>query len=367
MPIDLKYVVVLLFIYSTATGMIKDKILRLVFIPLLGIIIPYLSEIITYSNYTLFGNIAANFYFISLSFFIWQGSSWIHHSLRPLLAAKRNPFIKIVSIGFTSSLYGGALCWLYGITWFKIAPEVFSWSPIFKSTSFSALAVILFTLIYEVLYLSKEREIDELVVSQLDMERSKAEMSVLQKQLEPHFIFNSLNALSYLIQHDAATAYTFNNKLASVYKYFLINKDKELISLDEELAFIRNYFFLLQIRHDYKLKLKIMLDSPDRNEIMILPCALQLLVENAIKHNEFSESQPLEITITRHNDFISISNRRSKKNNINNSTHIGLRNLNARYRFVLNKDIEILSSREKFEVHLPLINKKMLHAESHYH
>jgi sensor histidine kinase YesM len=340
--------------------MIKDKILRIVFIPLLGIIIPYFSGIISYSRYSFLSLVAGHLYFIFLSFLIWQGSSWIHHSIRQSFSVRQNPYIKIASIGLISTLFGGAISWLFAIMWIRFSPELFNWGAVFKISSFTALAVVLFTLIYEVLYLSKEREIDEQVVSQLDFERSKAEMSVLQKQLEPHFIFNSLNALSYLIKHDAETAHDFNSKLASVYKYFLINKDKELIALDEELDFISNYFFLLQIRHDYKLKLRIKLDQLERDEIMILPCALQLLVENAIKHNVFDDAGPLEINITQDGDYITIWNYKKPKSSLDNTTQIGLRNLSARYRFVCSKDIIIQSSHEKFRVMLPLINKNLV-------
>jgi LytS/YehU family sensor histidine kinase len=282
--------------------------------------------------------------------------------LRPLYKVNQNPFTKISSIALTSALFGGAICWIFSLIWFRVSRENFSWLPVFKSSSFSALAVVVFTLIYEILFLTKERQLDEEVVSQLDIERSRAEMTVLNQQLEPHFIFNSLNALSYLILHDAQTAHAFNSKLASVYKYFLINKNRELISLQEELEFINNYFFLLQIRHDHKLTMTTNLDKEQEDNIMILPCALQLLVENAIKHNEFNDENPLLINIFQQNGYITIKNNKKPKPYLVNSTNIGLRNLSARYKFVCNKDISIQSSDHEFIVMLPLINKTQPHA-----
>src|ERR1700740_3034359 len=110
--------------------------------------------------------------------------------------------------------------------------------------------------------------------------------------MDPHFIFNSLNTLNHLIINRPQQAHLFNNKLAQVYKYFLINKTRDLISLKDEIEFIDNYFFLLQIRHEGKLQLNIELNDENRMA-MIPPCAIQVLIENAIKHNEFNETNPL--------------------------------------------------------------------------
>lgn len=217
------------------------------------------------------------------------------------------------------------------------------------------LAVVVFTLVYEILFLSKERELDTKIVDQLDWERSRTEMTVLKNELEPHFIFNSLNTLSHLILSDPQTAHLFNSRLARVYKYFLINKDRELISLRDELEFIENYFFLLQIRHDNKLNLKTELHGDSEGTIMILPCALQILVENAIKHNQFTDADPLHITIVLNGQYIKISNNSRPKPYLVNSTRIGLRNLSSRYKLVCNKDIIVERTNEDFIVKLPLI------------
>ena len=137
--------------------------------------------------------------------------------------------------------------------WFSLSKEGFSWDALFRFNLFCSLAIILFTLVYEILFLNKERELDSKIVYQIDRERSQAELEALRNELDPHFIFNSLNTLNHLIVNNPQQAYMFNNKLAQVYKYFLINKNNELISINDELEFIDSYFFLLQIRHDDKL------------------------------------------------------------------------------------------------------------------
>ncbi|MES1222001.1 MAG: sensor histidine kinase, partial [Bacteroidota bacterium] len=240
--------------------------------------------------------------------------------------------------------------------WIKVSKEVFSWNILFRFIAVCTLAITVFTLVYEILFLSKERELDVKIVDQLDHERSQAEMTLLKNELDPHFIFNSLNSLSHLIINDPLTAHAFNSKLAKVYRYFLLNKDRDVISLHDELDFIDDYFFLLQIRYDNKLQLEKNLNGRDKGKTMILPCALQILVENAIKHNEFSDSNPLKIKISEDEQNIKVSNNTKPKISFTDSTNIGLRNLSSRYKLICHKDIAIQNSPGEFIVRLPLIN-----------
>jgi two-component system LytT family sensor kinase len=172
--------------------------------------------------------------------------------------------------------------------------------------------------------------------------------------MDPHFIFNSLNTLNHLIVNEPEQAHLFNNRLAQVYKYFLLNKNRELISLKEELEFIESYFYLLQIRHDNKLQLTKELNEKS-GVVMIPPCSLQILVENAIKHNEFTADKPLKIKISLNDHYLKVSNAIKPKPYAVNSTGIGLKNLRSRYKILFNQDITIETSRENFVVKLPLI------------
>ncbi|HVG40018.1 MAG TPA: histidine kinase, partial [Chitinophagaceae bacterium] len=200
-----------------------------------------------------------------------------------------------------------------------------------------------------------EVELDTKIVDQLDQERQHAEMNVLKNELDPHFIFNSLTALAHLVNDNTDKAKLFIQKLAQAYKYLLMNKDREIISLNEELQFLDNYFFLLQIRHDHKLKLEVDIDESRNNRVMILPCALQILIENAIKHNQFTEAEPLVINISLNGVFLNVSNNVRSKPYMVESTNIGLKNLSTRYKLTCNKDIVINRLKERFIVKLPII------------
>jgi sensor histidine kinase YesM len=337
--------------------MIRDRYLRILFIPLLGIMIPAVSGIITYRLYSTIEIITANIYFIITSFCIWMGSNWIHSKLRSHFEIGSNPFPKIASLCAISLLYGVSVGTISTMTWFSVSMDVFNWNTLLKFDLFCALAIIVFTLVYEILFLNKERELDSKIVDQLDRERSQAELEALRNQLDPHFIFNSLNTLNHLIINNPQQAYLFNNKLAQVYKYFLINKNNELISLHDELEFIDSYFFLLQIRHDDKLNMETELNENNERVIMIPPFALQTLVENAIKHNEFNHENPLYIKIAMNHEYLKVSNNVKPKPYLVNSTGIGLKNLSSRYRILSNRDIVIENTDKDFTVKLPLIKQ----------
>ncbi len=339
--------------------MTKDKILRWLFIPLLGIVIPNLSDIITYPLYSPLELIAVYIYFIGLSGCIWVCCSWLHHKIRTWFTLDQNIFVKISTLSSTNAIFGGAIAAIFGLMWYRISKENFRWTPFLLIIILSALAVIVLTLVYEILYLSRERELDSKIVDQLDWERSVAQMANLKNELEPHFMFNSLNTLSHLILNDPATAHEFNSKLASVYKYFLINKDRDMISLRNELEFVENYFFLVQLRYEDQISLTTNLAGNNDGKIMILPFALQIGLENAIKHNEFSSQDPLNISIEINDRFVIIKNNKKQKKYSVNSTGIGLKNLKSRYHLIRKKDIGIEDTDKEFIVKLPLFHQNL--------
>jgi len=240
--------------------------------------------------------------------------------------------------------------------WFRISKESFEWSKFFAFIAFTVMAVSIFTLIYEILFLSKERELDTKIVEELDKERMEAELDVLNNELDPHFIFNALNTLNHLIITNPDTAYVFNSRLAQVYKYVLMNKNKELVSLFKELEFIESYFFLLQIRYENKLVFELDTKEAEIRKIMMPPCTLQTVVENAIKHNEFSAEHPLMIKLSLNGEYLKVSNNKKPKPYLVDSTSTGLRNLGSRYMLVCNKNIVIENEEFHFLVKLPLIS-----------
>jgi sensor histidine kinase YesM len=336
--------------------MTRDLYLRLFCIPLLGVLLPLLSGIIHYSRYSAWELAAANSFFILTSFTIWVGSHWLHRRCRVLFAGSSNPFLKMLIVCLASAVYGLCVGFMALLAWLKASGEPYTYQGAISFLSLCMGVIILFTLIYEILFLTGEREEDFKRVHEMGQELSQAELLALTNEMDPHFVFNSLNAMNHLILNNPMQAHLFNNNLSSVFKYFLLNKNKELISLQEELDFIASYFYLLEIRYENKLRLQTVL-GPDYGAIQIPPCALQILIENAIKHNEFSESSPLTIRIWLNGQYLKVSNNNKPKPYSVNSTHIGLKNLSSRFKLICHRDIIVEKNKETFTVKLPFINQ----------
>lgn len=187
----------------------------------------------------------------------------------------------------------------------------------------------------------------------LKKENIEVQYESLKNQVNPHFLFNSLNVLTELLYQDQDQAAEFVKELSQVYRYLLENKDKEIVSLETELDFIEAFIFLLKIRFDKSLIVNINLEAD--SETMIAPLTLQLLLENAIKHNVVSSEDPLRIDLYEDDTYIVISNIIQRKNSSGLSSGIGLRNITERYGFLTNKKVEIIAGPKDFTVKIPKI------------
>lgn len=181
----------------------------------------------------------------------------------------------------------------------------------------------------------------------------------LKNQLNPHFLFNTYSTLISLIPENAQLAETYTRHLSSVYRYILMSKDKELIRLAEELNFISSYMFLIAIRFDNNVVLQININDKTK-ELFIPLLSLQLLVENAVKHNIASPKKPLTITIENINSTLIIRNNLQQKSSVENSTQIGLQNIIKRYELLTTQQVEIAQTETEFIVKLPLITENII-------
>ncbi|MFY8108748.1 MAG: sensor histidine kinase, partial [Bacteroidia bacterium] len=182
-----------------------------------------------------------------------------------------------------------------------------------------------------------------------------AEFESLKNQVNPHFLFNSLNTLSSIIEEEPKTATQFVQKLSSVYRYVLAQRDKETVTLHEELNFIESYVYLNKIRFGENLKVEILVDESLRQS-QIATLTLQLLMENAIKHNVVSKDKPLSIEIGIKNSRIYVKNNLQAKKIHAESNGIGLSNIISRYKYLSKEEVIVSSSNNYFEVSVPLID-----------
>lgn len=189
--------------------------------------------------------------------------------------------------------------------------------------------------------------------AELKTEMMSYKYESLRNQLNPHFLFNSLNVLSDLVYTDQKQAVSFIRQLGDLFHYVLDSRDKELVSLDEELRFMDSYIFLLKTRFGEKLKLDI--HSGANRQALIVPMTLQLLIENAVKHNEISEKYPLEIKVDITGDYIMVENKQRPKLSGEPSSSTGLKNIKQQYSFFTDKEVKVDASNGVFIVQIPLL------------
>jgi len=187
---------------------------------------------------------------------------------------------------------------------------------------------------------------------------ASAKFESLKNQIDPHFLFNSLNVLSSLIEENPENAQRFTTSLSKIYRYVLEQKDKELVPIEEELAFAKTYMNLLKMRFENSLfyELPTTILNP---EAKVVPLSLQLLLENTVKHNVVSEQRPLHIRIYIEGDYLAIQNDYQKKEVLQERKGVGLQNIINRYGIITNRKVLIEQTEQTFTVKIPVLTKQI--------
>ena len=187
---------------------------------------------------------------------------------------------------------------------------------------------------------------------------ANAKFESLKNQIDPHFLFNSLNVLSSLIEENPENAQRFTTSLSKIYRYVLEQKDKELVSVDEELAFAKTYMNLLKMRFENSLFYEI-LTTEINPEAKVVPLSLQLLLENTVKHNVASEQRPLHIRIYVEGDYLVVQNDYQKKEVLQERQGVGLQNIINRYGIITKRKVLIAQNEKTFTVKIPILTKQI--------
>lgn len=192
----------------------------------------------------------------------------------------------------------------------------------------------------------------------------ETQLDALRSQVNPHFLFNSLNSLSALILSNPAQAVTFVHKLSGVYRYLLQSNDRHLVTLEEELDFLKAYLHLLQTRFGQALQFTLKVD-PVCAGLLIPPLTLQLLVENAVKHNIVAVEQPLSLVVFTEGERLLVQNNLQRKRTHITSHQFGLANLCSRYRLMTDAPVTIAATDDSFLVNLPLLKTNRYEGADH--
>jgi len=191
---------------------------------------------------------------------------------------------------------------------------------------------------------------------QLENENLQAQFAALKNQVNPHFLFNSLSILSSLVHVDAELSEKFIDQLSRSYRYTLEQKDNDLVPLSTELDFIKSYTFLLKIRFEEKFDVLLSVPEVDRQHYRVAPLTLQLLVENAVKHNQMSAESPLHVRISLEDQELVVRNSLQRRPTVAASTGLGLQNILNRYRLLTPRPVRIDETEDTFTVRIPLLS-----------
>ncbi|CAN5355597.1 hypothetical protein BH10BAC4_BH10BAC4_09430 [soil metagenome] len=285
-------------------------------------------------------------------FFLWTGNDFITHYFNRKISWVVYPVRRLVVGIVTTVVYTVSVVFIIDLLWKKFAP--FSLGNGQWIIAFALVVTFLISLFLhgrEFLIRWKKSAVE---AERYEKESVRAQFESLRNQVNPHFLFNSLNALTHLVYEDQDKAARFIKQLSEVYRYVLETKDSEVVPVEEELKFIDSYLYLQRIRFGDKLKVEINLNDM---KSAVAPLALQMLIENAIKHNVISEEDPLVVKLYVAGSFLVVENAIHKKNSLQEpSSGLGLENIKRRYEFLGNEKVQVSDDGGKFIVKLPVLS-----------
>lgn len=334
----------------------NDSKFRLIGIPFFGIIIPNVAGLFGDLSITSFMYWFGYLYFIILAALIWQGNRYLLFRTRQRFTWFDRPIEKLILLLLNNVFYTAPLTIAWLCMWYVFAgfPKT-DWSVIQVVVLINVICVLFVTHIYETVFLVKEKANETIKNEQLQRAKAEAELSALKNQIDPHFMFNSLNTLSYLIKADANKANQFTENLAEVYRYILLQKDQSLVLLEDELDFTHKYTELLHLRFGKALIIQKRFNGTAEKDYLIPPTSVFVAFENAVKHNEISERQPLHVEVDVRDGNLQIINTVQQRKNRQPSSRIGLKNLDERFKIITGSGISAVRENGKFIVNLPLV------------
>ena len=287
-------------------------------------------------------------------------SGFVTRLIYKILDVKKNPVKSYVILLIGVFLYIIIDVFAINTIWYTLTQN-HKVVELYSNTGFilTSILTILIGIVIFFILLSKSY-IKQLIASEKEAQKAKTEAlnfkyKTLQSQVNPHFLFNSLTTLSSMISIEPDKAEDFTNHLSKLYRYVLENKDIELIDIVDELMFIENYIVLQKYRFDNNIIFEID-DDVKKIKGQIIPMSLQLLVENAIKHNIVSEEHKLNIKIMHDKDnYICVTNNIKLKESGKDSFNIGLKNIEERYSFVTDNKCEFINDGAIFKVRIPIL------------
>lgn len=242
---------------------------------------------------------------------------------------------------------------LYGMDF-----EAFIARETWSGYSFGLWITLSIVTVFHIIYFYNRYQKNKIKEQKVIAGTASAKFDALKNQLDPHFLFNSLNVLTSLIEENPENAQKFTTSLSKVYRYVLEQKNKELVTVDEELNFARTYMSLLKMRFEDSIIFEIP-EQASNPESKVVPLSLQLLLENAVKHNMVTSTKPLHIKIYEDGNHLVVMNNLQPKQIIKKSSGVGLENIKQRYQLLTNRKVHINQREKDFAVAIPMLTKQV--------
>jgi hypothetical protein len=327
---------------------------RLVGIPFVGLTITHLSGVLGPYGPTSRLYWIGCAWFVGLSAILWHANRFALVRLRAHYDWLEQPWRKAFALLAANVVLTVPLSIGMHLGWDRFAGLPVEPQAVFVTTLVITLAAVFVTHIYETAFLIRQRAQDLLAQERLERERAEAELLALKIQVDPHFLFNALTSLAFLIPREPQRAVVFAERLGQVYLYILTNRERNLVPLGEELRFAESYGELLRLRFGDSVRL-LREGETDVERKLIPPVSLQVLLENAVKHNAPKPESSLTIRLLLAPDRIEVSNPRSSGATLAPSFKVGLQNLDDRCRRLVGRGLEVRTEADSFTVAVPLV------------
>ncbi|OUS01994.1 histidine kinase [Flavobacteriales bacterium 33_180_T64] len=276
---------------------------------------------------------------------------------------KKGDTIKRVLFGIVGSTIITLICLFIlraaiTVLYYDIPFDKFIQNETWQDYSFGLWITLTIISVFHVIFFYNRYQKNRIKEQKVIAGAASAKFDALKNQLDPHFLFNSLNVLTSLIEENPKNAQKFTTSLSKVYRYVLEQKNKDLITVDEELNFARTYMSLLKMRFEDSIIFEIP-DKASNPESRVVPLSLQLLLENAVKHNMVTSSKPLHIKIYEREGMLVVENNLQTKQIVKKGSGVGLENIKQRYELLSNKIVSINQQANRFVVAIPMLTNQV--------
>ncbi|RIA10233.1 LytS/YehU family sensor histidine kinase [Flavobacteriaceae bacterium MAR_2010_72] len=308
----------------------------------------FLEEVLLYQVYSFVLGYSNMYFFDYMERRHWNKGDSIKRIILGILGSTVLTLIGLFVLRFMTYVF------YLGTTW-----EYFISHETLESYQFGLWITLSIVITFHIIYFYNKYQKNKIKEQKVIAGTASAKFDALKNQLDPHFLFNSLNVLTSLIEENPKSAQKFTTSLSKVYRYVLEQKNKDLVTVDEELDFARTYMSLLKMRFEDSIIFEIP-DKATNPESKVVPLSLQLLLENAVKHNMVTTSKPLHIKIYEDNrGNLVIENNLQPKQIVKKSSGVGLENIKQRYQLLTNKKVYINEQAGQFSVAVPMLTKQI--------